>query len=94
MGKTLERLMHWLLHAEDSMEEAPQKAIEKTQINTARQREIQAAMDDWKAAVAYFENVTDPALIDYAVYDMEAARKRYIFLLRHADKREAPPLCQ
>ena len=41
-------------------------------------------MEEWKAAAEYFQSVTDPELVDYAVYGMEAAQKRYIYLLRAA----------
>lgn len=41
----------------------------------------QKALRDWKAATVYFENVDDPALVDYAAYDMEAAKRKYMYLL-------------
>lgn len=47
---------------------------------------IRKALQDWKTATAYFENVSDPALVDYAAYDMEAARRKYIYLLGAAKK--------
>lgn len=47
---------------------------------------IRKALQDWKTATAYFENVSDPALVDYAAYDMEAARRKYIYLLSAAKK--------
>ena len=28
------------------------------------------------------ESVSDPELMDYAIYDMETARRKYMFLLR------------
>ncbi len=44
--------------------------------------EIRAALQKWKDATRFFESVSDPELMDYAIYDMEAARRRYMFLLR------------
>lgn len=44
---------------------------------------VQAALQEWKDATRYFESVRDPELIDYAVYGMEAARRKYMFLLKH-----------
>jgi hypothetical protein len=35
----------------------------------------------------FYENVKDPDLIEFAIYDMEAARRKYVFLLRQS-KRE------
>ncbi|MDR1620163.1 MAG: YaaL family protein [Clostridiales bacterium] len=55
----------------------------------SRQNElIQLALRDWKTATAYFESVSDPALIDYAAYDMEAAKRKYIYLLNSAKQRQ------
>lgn len=49
-----------------------------------QKQEIREALQKWKDAVAYFENVDDPELIEYAVYEMEAAKRRYIFLLKNS----------
>lgn len=43
--------------------------------------EIQDALKKWKDATRFFESVNDPELMDYAIYDMEAARRKYVFLL-------------
>lgn len=53
----------------------------------AQQKEVHKALEEWKAAAAYFQSVTDPELVDYAVYGMEAAQKRYIYLLRTAGRK-------
>lgn len=45
---------------------------------------IEEAKRDWQAARNYFNAVTDPDLIDHAIYAMEAAEKRYVYLLRRA----------
>ena len=42
------------------------------------------ARNDWMAAQNFFENVTDPDLIDYAIYDIEAAKRKYMYLLKQA----------
>ncbi len=46
------------------------------------EEEVARALEKWKAAAAYYESVEDPDLIDYAVYEMEAAQKRYTYLLK------------
>lgn len=48
---------------------------------------VAEALERWKAAMEYYENVRDPDLIDFAIYDMEAARRKYVFLLKQT-KRE------
>ena len=45
---------------------------------------IEEAKQDWLAARNYFNAVTDPELIDHAIYMMEAAEKRYVYLLKRA----------
>jgi len=45
---------------------------------------LNEAHSDWKDAELYFQNVTESDLIDYAIYKMEAARTKYVFLLKQA----------
>ncbi len=46
--------------------------------------DVKRAYTDWQAAENYFQNVDDPDLIDFAIYDMEAAKKKYVYMLRKA----------
>ena len=46
---------------------------------------VAQALKDWQSSVRYFESVRDPALVDYAAYSIEAARRRYMVLLKGAD---------
>jgi len=55
--------------------------------NISKERQvalIEEAKRDWQAAKNYFNAVTEPDLIDHAIYAMEAAEKRYVYLLRRA----------
>lgn len=47
--------------------------------------EVAKALQDWKDAQQYYDSVSDPQLVDYAVYKLEAAKKRYIYLLKRAN---------
>lgn len=47
--------------------------------------DVAKALREWQDAVRYFENVRDPDLVDFAIYEMEAARRKYMFLLKRAD---------
>ena len=40
---------------------------------------VHAAKQEWQAAQTYFENVSEPDLVDYAIYKMETARRKYMF---------------
>lgn len=45
---------------------------------------IKAAHSDWQRAEAMFHEVTDPDLVDHAIYDMMATKTKYIYLLKAA----------
>jgi len=46
--------------------------------------EVKKAHQDWLKAQKYFECVSDPDLVDHAIFTEEAARKKYIYLLKKA----------
>lgn len=46
--------------------------------------DVEQARQQWLDAKAYFNHVTDPDLIDMAIYSIEAAEKRYMYLLKVA----------
>jgi len=46
--------------------------------------DVRRAYSQWQAAENYFDSVDDPDLIDFAIYDMEAAKKKYVYLLKKA----------
>jgi hypothetical protein len=46
--------------------------------------EVRRAYAEWQAAENYFDNVADPDLVDFAIYDMQAARKKYAYMLKKA----------
>ncbi|MCT4593615.1 MAG: YaaL family protein [Anaeromicrobium sp.] len=45
---------------------------------------IRLAHEEWQYAENFFQNATDPDLIDHAIFRMEAARTKYIYLMRLA----------
>ncbi len=49
---------------------------------------IKAAHDEWKNAEAFFQDVTDPDLIDHAIYRIQAAKTRYSYLIKLAREME------
>lgn len=46
--------------------------------------EVKRAYSELKAAENYFDNVDDPDLIDFAIYGLEAAKKKYAYMLKKA----------
>ncbi len=48
---------------------------------------VQMAMDEWCQAEKFFESVSEPELVDYAIYRIEASKKRYMYLLKQAKEK-------
>ncbi|MDI6605492.1 MAG: DUF2508 family protein [Thermoanaerobacteraceae bacterium] len=46
--------------------------------------EVKQTMRQIKDAEMYFQNVTDPDLIDQAIYNLESLKKKYIYLIKKA----------
>jgi len=47
-------------------------------------RMIFKAKQEMVDAQCYFDNITAPELVDYAIYKMEAAKSQYVYLLKLA----------
>ncbi|MGI6081983.1 MAG: DUF2508 family protein [Limnochordia bacterium] len=45
---------------------------------------VERARLDWLQARSYFDNVTDPDLVDHAIFCVEAAERKYVYLLKKA----------
>jgi hypothetical protein len=45
---------------------------------------IRRAHEEWLAAKNYFETVSDPDLVDHAIYLLGAAERKYMYLLKRA----------
>jgi len=52
--------------------------------SNAYAEDVKRAFSDLKAAENYFDIVDDPDLIDFAIYDLEAAKKKYAYMLKKA----------
>ena len=50
--------------------------------------EIERAQKEWQEARRYFNIVSEPELVDYATYKIEAARVKYMYLLNKAKRRQ------
>ena len=95
----LTRARNWLFRAETDTAVPFRLHRRSFRKATHPDLDVMQALQRWKAAMTYFENVSDPALVDYAAYDMQAAQRRYIYLLKQAgqeqqklDKRQDLPL--
>lgn len=43
---------------------------------------LRLAEKEWKDKEEYFQSVTEPDLIDHAIYELEASKIKYIYLLK------------
>ncbi len=48
---------------------------------------INEAKKEWEDAKQFYNNVDDPDLIDYAIYAIQAAEKKYTYLYKKAKKK-------
>jgi hypothetical protein len=48
--------------------------------------QVRKAHKDWQIAIDNFNHYIDPDMIDYAVYDIDAAEKKFIYLIKKARK--------
>lgn len=53
---------------------------------------VEEARVEWSAARRYFEIVSEPDLIDQAIYSLQAAERKYMYLLKLAKLQGAPVL--
>ena len=77
----LARIRDWMFYAEAA------RAVPA--VSRTERDQIAAALQQWKEATRYFENVSDPDLIEFAIYEMEASKRRYLCLLKRAQQLEA-----
>ena len=80
LAGTLNRVWDWLLPPDKTIGEGARGKTEAQQILEA----VEQARRDWQASHAYFNNVTSPDLIDHAIYQIQAAERKYVYLLRRA----------
>ena len=71
----INHLLNQLLKAED---------YQKKRAEERYWRLVEEAKRDWQEARVYFNTVTDPELVDHAIYTLNAAEKRYVYLLKKA----------
>jgi hypothetical protein len=45
---------------------------------------VRMARDEWIAAKTYFNAVTETDLVDYAIHRVDAAERKYVYLLKVA----------
>jgi len=45
---------------------------------------VDLARRDWDHAKALFEEVNEPDMVDHAIYSIEAAERKYMYLLKRA----------
>lgn len=51
---------------------------------------LDQAKRDWMMAQRIFEEASHPELIDYAIYNLKAAEKRYMYLLKQFRSEHEP----
>jgi|GEM_PF-256989 len=52
------------------------------------EKELWRAKEEWDNACSYFNQVADPDLIEYAIFAMQAAERKYMYLLKVIKKEQ------
>lgn len=84
----LERIKNWFF--QEIPKEVEGERVWKRSVRPAQaqavvgQQDVQLALANWKTSNAFFDQVSDPTLVDYAIYHMETTCKRYMYLLQNA----------
>ena len=71
-----ERLANWL--SATNWSSSVKSSSSKDEMFT----NIESAKKEWEDAKNIFENVSQPDLVDYAIYKVEAAEQKYVYLLK------------
>lgn len=53
------------------------------------QRLVESARREWEAAESYFQTVSDTELVDHAIFTVEAAHRKYLYLFRQLRRTES-----
>lgn len=62
------------------------------QQETTERDPLKEAAAEWRTAQERFQNAESEQLIDMAIFDMEAAKRRYVFLLKSSKNKDGSPL--
>ncbi len=57
------------------------------EIGQVDEERIRKAYREWEDAKNFFEYVSEPELVDYAVYAIEAAKRRFLYMLQRCRQR-------
>ena len=68
----------------NSLQTMAKNLTSKKDENRDFMQNLKKAQWDWQKSQIFFQNVSDPDLVDYAIYKMEASRLKYIYLLKQA----------
>ena len=59
------------------------KNSEETDIDKMRDA-LNQAKHEWEFAQSYFDSVSDPDLVEFAIYNQRAAEQKYAYLIKQA----------
>ncbi len=80
--------LRWRLAAR---REAARAAQERNRGIPTIHEACEVARREWIQAVAYFDEVVEQDLVDYAAYSLRAAERKYVYLLKLARQQAGSP---
>lgn len=82
MKKVVKDLIHNLLHNLISLIDKYNGYKKKDAKEEDILESIREAREEWLSKEEYFNHATDPDLVDFAIYDIEASKRKYAYLLK------------
>lgn len=75
-------LSNWINNIKDKIND--KKELQK---HNDMLESIQKAQREWEEKENYFNYATDSDLVDFAIYDIEASKRKYAYLLKMAKEK-------
>lgn len=86
MRKLLDLVAH-LRRTKDGTSDSIKLADNKS--SKELQKLVESARREWEAAESYFQTVSDTELVDHAIFSVEAAHRKYLYLFRQLRRTES-----
>ncbi len=77
----------WVLHEVLERLNPSMDADKSSETEQAWYEAVEEAHQEWQRARRYFENVSDPELVDHAIHMMSAAEKKFCYVLNQVRSR-------
>lgn len=83
-SRVYDTLLSFLRKAADFIKKMVEYLLFPKPVHVDLVDQVEEARQKWQTACRFFDSATDPDLVDYAIYSLQAAEHHYIYLLKQA----------